>query len=158
MHQHCWVSAADYFLPKAADEADLSQWASILPPVRRILRTSLFGDTFVVCEDGAVNMLERASCAAERIASSEEAFWRDVQDDPHGWQLRRLADECRDAGKVLCDGQCYAFTTPPVLGGEYAVANVWVAPWGEWFDLTADLFRQIKDLPDGATVRFKIVD
>jgi hypothetical protein len=59
---------------------------------------------------------------------------------------------------VLAAGQCYAYTTPPVVGGEYRVENVWVAPWQEWFSLTADLFQQIKDLPDGATVSLKAVD
>lgn len=58
----------------------------------------------------------------------------------------------------LVDGQCYAFTTPPVLGGEYVVANVWVAPWQEWFGFTADLFQQIKDIPNGASVSIKLAD
>jgi hypothetical protein len=117
-----------------------------------------FGDAFIVGDNGAVHMLERVGCSAEQIATSEEEFWREVRDDPHGWQLRPLADECRRAGKVLADGQCYAFTTPPVLGGDYTVENVWVAPWREWFSLTADLFQQIKGIPDGATVSFKVVD
>lgn len=59
---------------------------------------------------------------------------------------------------LLGNGQCYAFKVPPVLGGDYVVENVWVAPWAEWFSFTADLFRQIKDLPDGTAVSFKVVD
>jgi hypothetical protein len=152
------MNATDYFLPKAADESDLSAWSAILPASARVLRTNLFGDAFIVGDNGAVHMLERGGCSAEQIATSEEEFWREVRDDTHGWQLRPLADECRRAGKVLADGQCYAFTTPPVLGGDYTVDNVWVAPWREWFPLTADLFQQIKDIPDGATVSFKVAD
>jgi hypothetical protein len=158
MGQHRPMSATDYFLPQAADGADLSAWSPILPTPARVLRTSLFGDAFVVDGTGSVHILERAACTAERITSSEEEFWHGVGDDTHGWQLRPLADECRRAGKVLAEGQCYAFTTPPVLGGDYTVENVWVAPWHEWFSFTADLFQQIKDLPDGATVTFKVVD
>jgi hypothetical protein len=152
------MDPADYFLPKAVDDADLSAWLSIVPPSVRVLRTNLFGDVFVADQRGAVHMLERAACSARQIASSEEEFWRELHDDEEGWQLRSLVDQCRQAAKVLGDGQCYAFTTPPVLGGDYSFDNIWVAYWAEWFSFTAELFQQIKDLPDGAAVSFKVVD
>lgn len=150
--------SVDYFLPRAADAADLSAWSTILPPVQCVLRTNLFGDAFVVDESGSVRMLERAGCSAEVIASSEEEFWRQVGEDEKGWQLRALADECRRTGKVLDEGQCYAFTILPVFGGGYTVENVWVASWREWFSFTADVFQQIKDLPDGSHVTIEVVD
>lgn len=59
---------------------------------------------------------------------------------------------------ALGEGQCYAFTTPPLLGGDYVVENVWVASWREWFSLTADLFAQTKNLPDGTAVSLRVVD
>jgi hypothetical protein len=152
------MSSFDYFLAEAADEDDLSTWSSILPKGARVLRTNLFGDAFIVDSAGAVHMLERAACSVAPIASSEEEFWHQAHDDPQGWQLRPFADECRRAGKLLGAGQCYAFTILPVLGGDYTVENVWVAPWREWFPLAADLFLQIKDLPDGAPVSLKVVD
>jgi len=151
------MDPSDYFLPEHASEADLSCWSSILPGHVRVLQTNLFGDSFVLVRDGTVHMLERASHSARRITSCEEEFCREIQDDPHGWQLRRLADECRLAGKVLADGECYGFTTLPVLGGGYTVANIRIARWEEWFSFTADAFQQIKDLPDGATVRLNVV-
>lgn len=150
------MSASDYFLPHLANEADLSSWASILPSPVRVLRTNLFGDAFVLTVDGAVQMLERAAHSAERIASSEEEFWREVESDAHGWQLRRLADECLGAGKSLAEGECYAFTTLPILGGDYTVENVWIAPWEEWFSFTADVFQKISDLPDGTSMRLSV--
>lgn len=150
--------SAEYFLPNAANEDDLSSWSDILPAAPRILRTNLFGDVFLVDAAGAVHMLERAACTISQIAPSEEVFWRKVHDDEEGWQLRPLVDDCRRAGKTLEDEQCYAFTTPPLLGGDYAAANIWVAPWREWFAFTADLFQQTKDLPDGTSVRFRVTD
>lgn len=150
--------SADYFLPKAADEDDLSAWSDILPAAPRIIRTNLFGDAFLVDKEGAVHMLERAACTISRIAPSEEQFWRTVKDDAEGWQLRPLADECRRVGKVLQDAQCYAFTKLPLLGGHYTAANVWAASWREWFAFTADLFKQTKHLPDGTSVSFRVAD
>ncbi|RDE04143.1 T6SS immunity protein Tdi1 domain-containing protein [Sphingomonas aracearum] len=152
------MSATDYFLPAAADQPDLSAWASLLPSQSRVLRTSLFGDPFLVDGAGAVHMLDRGGCSIERIAMSEEEFWRIIRDDEQGWQLRPLADECRRAGKVLADGQCYAFTTLPILGGDYSAENVWVASWEEWFSFSSDLFKQLEALPDGSTVSLKVVE
>lgn len=152
------MNASEYFLPQAADETDLSPWSSILPSPVRVLRTNLFGDSFLVDAAGMVHLLDRGGCSTECIAASEREFWQEIEEDREGWQLRALADECRRAGKLLADGQCYAFTTPPVLGGGYAVENVWIAPWREWFSLTADLFRQIEAVPDGAIISLKVVD
>ena len=151
------MNPSNYFLPEQANEADLSCWSPILPSPVRVLQTNLFGDAFVVADDGTVHMLERASHSAQLIAWSEEEFWREIEDDSQGWQLRRLADECRLAGKILADGQCYSFTTLPVLGGDYTVENVWIIRWEEWFSFTAEIFQQIRDLPDGATVRLDVV-
>ncbi|PQZ84478.1 MULTISPECIES: T6SS immunity protein Tdi1 domain-containing protein [unclassified Brevundimonas] len=150
------MSASDYFLPDLANEADLSSWSPIMPSPVHVLRTNLFGDAFVLTGDGAVRMLERAAHSAELIASSEEEFWREVEGDAHGWQLRRLADECRSAGKFLGEGECYAFTTLPILGGAYTLENVWIASWEEWFSFTADVFHKISDLPDGTTMRLSV--
>jgi hypothetical protein len=49
------MDAADYFLPKAADYADLTAWSAIIPARARILRTNFFGDVFAVDEAGAVH-------------------------------------------------------------------------------------------------------
>lgn len=155
---HRQVSPTAYFLPTAAHDADLSAWASIIPPGCRVLRSNLFGDMFLLAPDGVIYMFDRGGFSVERIAPSEEVFWREVHDDPEGWQFRPLADECSRAGKVLMAEQCYAFTRPPVLGGDYSVENVRVAPWQEWFSFTTDLFQQIKDLPDGAVISLKIED
>lgn len=103
-------------------------------------------------------MLERASCACQQVASSEETFWRQLSDDKEGWLLLSLIEECRGAGKTLTSGQCYAFSTPPVLGGDYSADNVWVAPWKDWFAFTEQLFEQIKDLPDGTEVSIEVGD
>ena len=150
--------SAGYFLPQAANEGDLSVWSDILPDAARVVRTNLFGDAFLIDEAGAVHMLERAACTLSQIASSEEEFWRKVHDDEEGWQLRPLVDKCREGGKALEDGQCYAFTTPPLLGGDYTAANVRVTSWAEWFAFTAELFQQTKDLPDGTSVQFRVTD
>ncbi|WP_332640974.1 T6SS immunity protein Tdi1 domain-containing protein [Brevundimonas sp.] len=150
--------ALPYFLSDAADVADLSGWGPILPPRPQVLRTNLFGDAFLFDHVGAVHMLERGACVCRQIAPSQEQFWRTLENDEEGWQLRRLADACGAAGKVLAVDQCYAFTTLPVFGGSYSEENVRVAPWREWFSFTADIYRQTGHLPDGAAISLRVTD
>ncbi len=158
IRQHLPMTAADYFLSGETGAADLSGWASILPPTARLLRTNLFGDAFLIDDAGAVHMLERGACTCRQIASSEDQFWRALKTDEEGWQLRRLVDASRAVGKFLADDQCYAFTTLPLFGGSYSEENVWVSSRQEWFSLTADIHRQAKDLPDGAAISLKVND
>ena len=149
---------ATYFLPAASHDVDLRPWADMLPEAPRILRVTLFAEIVVADRDGAVHLLEAAAGMIERIAETEEEFWRRIRLDEDGWQLRPLVDRCREAGKLLREGECYAFTTLPLFGGEYVVENVWTCPWREWFAFTGEIHVQTKDLPEGARIRIKVVD
>ncbi|MEP5938190.1 MAG: T6SS immunity protein Tdi1 domain-containing protein [Erythrobacter sp.] len=152
------MDAAKFFLPREVDEVDLKPWASLLPTSAKPLRTNLFGDTFLLDGAGAVHMLERAGCSCQQVAPSEETFWHELSEDPEGWLLGSLVEECRGADKTLATGQCYAFSTPPILGGDYSAENIWVAPWRDWFAFTEQIFQKIKDLPDGTAVTIEIED
>lgn len=150
------ADSSEYFLPTAANGDDLSSWQPLVPDGARIIATNLFGDAFFVHPSGGVYMLERGAASVEPVAPSEHGFWKDIVDDAEGWQLRPLADRCRSGGKILGEGQCYAFAVLPVLGGEYEPDNIWVGSWHEWFALTADIYNQIKDVPDGTPVRLNL--
>jgi hypothetical protein len=55
------MSSTAYFLPAAAHDADLSAWASIIPPSCRVLRSNLFGDMFLLAPDGVLHMFDGAA-------------------------------------------------------------------------------------------------
>jgi hypothetical protein len=152
------MSATDYFLPAAPTSPIYPRGLRCCP---RNLASSAPASSAI---RSSLTVLVRCTCWTEvdarvqHLATSEEEFWRKIQDDEQGWQLRPLADECQRTGKVLADGQCYAFTTLPILGGDYSAENVWVAPLGEWFSFTSDLFKQVEALPNGSTVSLKVVE
>ncbi|KWV57912.1 hypothetical protein AS156_37580 [Bradyrhizobium macuxiense] len=74
------------------------------------------------------------------------------------WLLRPLVDQCRSAGHILAPSQCYAFTTLPLFGGEYTVANVWMCSCRDWLAFAATIYSETKGLPDGSTVRIVVKD
>jgi hypothetical protein len=114
------------FLPDDLTGVDLTAWADLLPNRHRILGANLFADMFVTDAAGAVHMLEVSAGSISKIATSEKEFRGRCIGDEDGWFLRPLVDRCRSAGKLPIATQCFAFTTLPLFGGEYAVSNIWI--------------------------------
>lgn len=66
----------------------------------------------------------------------------------HGWQEHN--------GRVPV-GRRLAPRTPFVLGGEFAASNLFAVDAVEGMRLRGDLASQLRDLPDGATVTYRVV-
>jgi len=67
----------------------------------------------------------------------------------HDWQLRN---------GVIADGTRLVPKRPFVLGGDFSVDNLYVLDSVRGMRLRADLAAQLRDLPDGATVNYRVVD
>jgi Domain of unknown function (DUF1851). len=141
-----------YLLRERIEAADIEGWRGLLPDRCGIIAANLFGDVFIRDGSGAIHMLDVGAGTIEPICESEAEFRTRCVADEDGWLLRHLADRCRDAGLVPAPGQCYAFTTLPIFGGEYVPSNVWLCSWKEWLAVTADIYMQTKDLPDGTRI------
>lgn len=118
---------------------------------------NIFGDQFAIhgdkicrfdsetgeCEDFAFNLEEWA----EKILldyNYETGFPL-----AHAWQEQHGA---------LKPGQRLIPKVPFVLGGDYDVANLFACAALKGMHLRADIYRQIKDLPDGAKIKFEITE
>jgi len=117
-----------------------------------------FGDLFIKKEDGRIYWLALDDGSLTCVAESKDDFSRKM-DDPevaNDWLMIPLVDRLVAAGKVLEDGQCYAFVQLPILGGDYTVENV-VVRHLEWqFQALGPIFEKLKDVPDGTRVNFRI--
>ncbi|NUO64091.1 MAG: DUF1851 domain-containing protein [Gemmatimonadaceae bacterium] len=108
---------------------------------------------------GQVWRLDTGAAEAERVGTSQAAF-----DDLLGNRAR--ADELLMAPVVqafeelygpLGAAQCLGFKSLPVLGGTYTAENRVALPICEHAAATGEMHRQIRDLPDGATVRVTVI-
>jgi hypothetical protein len=72
--------------------------------------------------------------------------------------MPKLIDELENANKKLAPGQVYAFYKLPLLGGTYEKDNVYPVNLYEHYSLTGEIHLQLKDLPDGSQVNFKITE
>jgi hypothetical protein len=76
-----------------------------------------------------------------------------LDNNANDWLLMTLIDRCVSAGMVLADNQCYGYKIPPILGGKYTLENLEPTDRSIHYSFLADIYRQTRDLPNGAKVR-----
>ncbi|WP_417442054.1 DUF1851 domain-containing protein [Idiomarina sp.] len=81
--------------------------------------------------------------------SSEQEFLED-------WCMETLVEQARASLGELSEGTKYSLVIPGVLGGEYAISNIKIAPLVELVRFSGDVAKQIDDLPDGAEIQLRV--
>ncbi len=137
----------------------LASWRWKVGGDSRIVALTRSGDAFVERLDGHVWWLDTGAGTFEEVAASRGEF-EEMMADPDAASrlfLGQVVDAFIQANGAFPSGKCLGFTQLPVLGGTYTLENRWLSPAVEHFDLTGDLHRQMRDLPDGAQVKMRIV-
>jgi len=139
----------------------LRDWCPPLPSSFTVWLVNRFGDVFAVYEDGSVNMLDVGQGTVTRLAADREEFATriDLDGNAEDWLLVDLVDQCVAAGITLNEDQCYGYTIPPIFEeGKYEVKNVYPLSLAEHYSVLADMYRQMKDLPDGSHVKVVVTN
>ena len=136
---------------------DAWSWAGLDPA--EIVGTNAFGNYLVRATDGAYWRICPEDLSCEKIAADESAYFSVLDDDEFitDWDMQPLVEiAVQKFGSQPAD-RCFCLKLPGVLGGEYAADNIGTISREELLSFAGDVARQIKDLPDGAKVEFKIV-
>jgi T6SS immunity protein Tdi1, C-terminal len=138
---------AGYILPAVRPDWEklLVDWQPLLPPQRSLWLLTKFGEVFFCHQDGKIGMLQVSGFQYKVVAKDKTDF------------QERLVDPLEAIGRHLQPEQCYSFITPLALGGGLTIENVMVIPIWEHFGCWGDVFRQLKDVPDGGQVVLKVV-
>jgi hypothetical protein len=149
-----------YLLPVArSDWAELLvEWLPLLPREPSLWLLTKFGELFICQQDSKVGMLQVSAFQYQVVAKDKTDFqeWLEDPDKMAEWFLSPLVDRLEAAGMRLGTEQCYSFIKPLGLGGAVTPENVMVIPIQEHFKCWGDVFRQIKDVPDGGQVVIKV--
>jgi hypothetical protein len=135
----------------------LADWQPLLPPGHSLWLLTKFGELFVIQQDGRVGMLQVSGFQYQIAAKDKTDFqeWLADPDKMAEWFLAPLVDRLEAAGRYLQPEQCYSFITPLGLGGTLTLENLMAIPIREHFRCWGEVFRQIKDVPDGGHVILK---
>jgi hypothetical protein len=156
------ASVRDYLLdlPDVDWSVVLTEWSWMLPRELTVWLVNRFGDLFIVLPDGSVHVLDIGCGTFERVAESRDDFCARI-DEPgnaENWLMMPLVDSLVSAGVALKPHECYAYKQLPILGGEYAVTNFAPLNAAEWIRGCGYLQKELRDLPDGTQVEFRVVD
>ena len=156
------MDAGDYLI-----DHSLLDWQKLLASWEWLLDDELavspwlmsrFGDLFFVDEAGVVSWLNVSDGEVTEVAKSEAEFVEllDDEENAEDWFQIGLVDALVEAGKNLEPAQCFGFKLLPVLGGEYAPANVYAASIEEYWAYCGDLHEQVEGLPDGTEIEIDV--
>jgi hypothetical protein len=149
-----------YVLPiSRADWEELfTDWQLLIPAHSTLWLLTKFGEVFFVQQDGQVGMLQVSGFQYQIVAKDKVDFqeWLADPDKMADWFLAPLVDRLEAAGRHLEPERCYSFTTPLGFGGALTPENVMTIPIREHFRCWGEVFRQIKDVPEGGVVILKV--
>ena len=133
-------------------------WSWAIADPREVVSVSPFGNVIVVDAAGRVWRISPEELSCTVLAESTRDFDRiyadrEFQED---WLMPPAREQAERELGSLGQGHSYCFKTPPVLGGTYGAENLGTVPTAQLLAFAGDVGRQIKDLPDGASVRFKL--
>jgi hypothetical protein len=132
----------------------LSDWEWAMPePLRPVLLTAM-GDAFAQSESGAVYFVDMVEGMITLVADDGPSFQSLLSDRQfvidHMFPSRIV--DLRNAGKTLKPSHVYSHKQPLVLGGSDDVDNVEVTDVSVHVSIHGQIHRQVKDLPDGASI------
>jgi len=124
-----------------------------------ILITSV-GDLFLQEVSGEVYWLITGSAEYSMVAESMEEFKEKLNNNElvNEWFLVNLVSDLKESGLILKSGSLYGFKQLPVLGGAYAIQNFELTDIEVYFAVSGQMNFNIKDMPDGTQVKFKVTE
>ncbi len=136
----------------------LENWNWLLPDSFGVWLVNAFGDLFLVLESGEIALLDINAGKIEILADSRETFIDRISETANAaaWLYMPLVDALRAKGVIPQPGCCYAFSRPPLLGGEYHPENVRLTELIGHLAFTGDLAEQLRDVKDGDEVELKV--
>ncbi len=149
------------FLPSAEALASLyTAWDWLLPDEFEPVMASTLGDVFFQQGGPEIYWLNTGTAEITLVAGSREEFLELLQaEQADEWFMPHLIEALKSAGKSLRPDECYTYVFLPIFKeGKYEVGNLNPVPAVEHFRVTGDLHRQLRDIPDGTTVRIKTVE
>jgi hypothetical protein len=115
----------------------------------------IFGDQFGISDD-AVVLFRSETGEIEPLAASLEEWASQVLVDFENLTGYRVAHEWQLAHGPIGRGMRLTGKQPFVLGGGHDLANLYEADSVTLMRLRGDIYRQIRDLPDGAHVKLRV--
>jgi hypothetical protein len=135
----------------------LANLAWCIPQHFHPLLLSTFGDWFFRDADNHIHMFDLVTGELNQIADSRPEFEAllELEEYRREWLRSDFVEQLQRAGVKRARGKCYAFRTPPMLGGEQSSSNIVVWDLSAYQAGTSKVHQQVGGLPPGSRVVVK---
>ncbi|WP_299786799.1 T6SS immunity protein Tdi1 domain-containing protein [uncultured Shewanella sp.] len=133
-------------------------WVGIKPV--QVVGENDFGNLMIEGSEGKYWRLCPEDVYCEVVAKTREELDQLSTDQEflEDWYMQALVEQAQEHLGPLKEGEKYCLVTPGALGGEYAISNIKTAPLIEMVRFSGHVAHEIKDLPDGAQIKLRVVD
>ena len=132
----------------------LESWEWLIGNDKKIILISTIGDAFLEDSNGICYWLNVGEGIFEKVAENITEFETKLTNNEivEDWFLVELVEELKKSGIKLTENNIYSYKTFPILGGEYLPENFEITDIEVHFEISGQIYKQVKDLP----VRTKI--
>jgi len=132
-------------------------WGWAIGTPMRVIAINSFGNVVVQNSKGQFYRIIPESLEYVFLCDAEDDLEEVMKDSKFAfdWDMKLLRDQAEHALGRLSTNECYHLVIPAPLGGAYDLTNIKKIPIGEWLSFTGFVANKIKDLPDGAQIKFE---
>ncbi len=117
----------------------------------------IFGNLYAKASEKVV-LFDLETGERNEVASDFSTWVRYILQDTDYATGQSLAAEWQRLHDPLPYSSRLCPKKPFVVGGEFVVDNLYALAWDKGLLFRADIARQLRDLPDGTPIQFKIID
>jgi hypothetical protein len=141
-------------LSKIKVENLLKSWEWLIGTDKKIILISSIGDAFLEDNSGICYWLNVGEGIIEKVAENITEFEKKLTDNEivEEWFLIELVAELKKSGIKLTENNLYSYKKYPILGGEYLPENFELTDIEVHFEISGQIYKQVKELPIGTKI------
>jgi hypothetical protein len=138
----------------------IESWSWLIGLNKKPILISSIGDLFLEDEEGFCYWLNVGEGIIEKVADNLNEFNTKLKNEEFvdEWFLIELIAELKRSGLELTEKKLFGYKTLPILGGEYKPENFELTDIEVHFELSGQIHKQIKDLPNGTKIEIKVTE
>jgi len=138
----------------------IADWIWLLGNDKEPIIISSIGDMFLHDRNGKIYWLNVGEGLLDLVSDNIADFKIKLKDDSQvdEWFMIGLVQQIKESGLELVDSKLYGYKKLPIIGGDYIPNNFELTDLEVHFSLAGQIHKQIKNLPNGTKVNFKVVD
>jgi hypothetical protein len=163
---YAFESALHIFPSQSPDKMDLEKWNDLnlwrkdygdMTEGMFFFAEDIFGGQFCIYEN-KIYAFDPETAEIELLAENLQGWASAILEDYDYLTGYPLAHEWQKRSGAIPPGKRLAPKIPFIAGGEYVIDNLYIADPIELMKFRGNIAKQIKDLPDGTEINFKVVE